>query len=93
MNKADHKEVIEKSFREQEDDLDKVVGRNIRRLRRNCGMTQTELGDLIGIRFQQIQKYESGYNRMTAVRLFMLARAFDRPLEYFFKQRANGGLS
>ncbi len=47
-------------------------------------MSQTTLGDAIGLTFQQMQKYEKGTNRISASRLFDLARVLDVPIEYFF---------
>jgi transcriptional regulator with XRE-family HTH domain len=48
-------------------------------------MTQTGLGDAIGLTFQQIQKYERGANRISASRLCDLAQVLDVPIEYFFE--------
>lgn len=47
-------------------------------------MTQQQLADAIGIRFQQIQKYESGANRISASRLWSIARAMDVPIAFFY---------
>ena len=47
-------------------------------------MSQTELGDKVGVTFQQIQKYEKGTNRMGSSRLFQVARALGVEPEYFF---------
>ncbi len=48
------------------------------------GMSQTTLGDAIGVSFQQVQKYENGANRISASRLFDLSRLFDVPVQFFF---------
>ncbi len=48
-------------------------------------MTQQELGSSVGIKFQQIQKYESGANRISASRLWDIANALDVPVAYFFE--------
>lgn len=48
-------------------------------------MTQQQLAQAVGIRFQQIQKYESGANRISASRLWDLARALDMPISFFFE--------
>jgi len=55
-------------------------------------MTQQELGSAVGIKFQQIQKYESGANRISASRLWDIANALDVPVAYFFEglARTNG---
>ncbi len=47
-------------------------------------MSQTTLGDALGLTFQQVQKYERGSNRISASRLFALTRVLDVPIEYFF---------
>jgi transcriptional regulator with XRE-family HTH domain len=48
------------------------------------GMTQLQLADVVGVRFQQIQKYESGINKLSAARLWMIARALEVPITYFY---------
>jgi len=48
-------------------------------------MTQQHLADAVGIRFQQIQKYETGANRVSASRLWDIAIAMDVPVNFFFK--------
>jgi transcriptional regulator with XRE-family HTH domain len=56
------------------------------RLRRNLlGMSQTKLGQAIGLTFQQIQKYERGVNRIGASRLFNLSQVLDVPVSFFFE--------
>ncbi len=65
--------------------VDIHVGARVRLRRTLLGMTQTGLGDAIGLTFQQVQKYERGTNRISASRLFELARVFDVSVEYFFE--------
>ncbi len=48
-------------------------------------MTQTKLGDALGLTFQQVQKYEKGTNRISASRLYGLSQVFDVTVEYFFE--------
>ncbi len=48
-------------------------------------MSQTKLGQALGVSFQQIQKYERGINRVGASRLFYLSRALDVPVSFFFE--------
>jgi transcriptional regulator with XRE-family HTH domain len=48
------------------------------------GMTQKDLGDLLGLQFQQVQKYECSSSRVTAARLYLLAAALKVPVAYFF---------
>jgi len=64
--------------------IDVHVGARLRQRRRLLGMNQTELGDAIGVAFQQVQKYERGANRISASRLFDLSRVFDVPIQFFF---------
>jgi transcriptional regulator with XRE-family HTH domain len=49
-------------------------------------MTQQQLATAVGVRFQQIQKYECGANRISAARLWQLSEALDVPVSYFFDQ-------
>ena len=64
--------------------VDVHVGARLRQRRTLLGMSQTTLGEAIGLTFQQVQKYERGANRISASRLFALSRVFDVPVEYFF---------
>ncbi len=66
------------------DDTDLHVGKRLRRRRRLLGLTQQELAVQVGVRFQQIQKYECGANRMTSSRLYDLSRALNVSVQYFF---------
>ncbi|MEM9048443.1 MAG: helix-turn-helix domain-containing protein [Pseudomonadota bacterium] len=65
--------------------VDVHVGKRIRYRRWMVGMTQQQLGDLIGIKFQQIQKYETGMNRVSASRLWDIAQALSVPVSFFFE--------
>ena len=64
--------------------VDVHVGARLRVRRTLLGMSQTTLGDAIGLTFQQMQKYEKGANRISASRLFALSGVLDVPIEYFF---------
>ncbi len=64
--------------------IDAHVGARVRLRRTLLGMTQTHLGDALGLTFQQMQKYERGANRISASRLFDLSRVLDVPIQYFF---------
>ena len=66
------------------DTTDLHVGKRLRRRRRLLGLTQQELASQVGVRFQQIQKYECGANRMTSSRLYDLAKALNVAVQYFF---------
>ncbi len=65
--------------------VDVHVGARVRQLRTLGGMTQTKLGEAIGMSFQQVQKYERGTNRISASRLYRLSQVFDVTVEYFFE--------
>ncbi len=65
--------------------VDVHVGRRIRHRRWMVGMTQQQLGETVGIKFQQIQKYETGMNRVSASRLWDIASALDVPINFFFE--------
>jgi transcriptional regulator with XRE-family HTH domain len=64
------------------DDIE--VGQRIRARRMAKGMSQTELGEMLGVTFQQVQKYEKGINRVGAGRLVRVAEALDAPITFFF---------
>lgn len=64
--------------------IDLHVGQRLRQRRRILGLTQQRLADDVNIRFQQIQKYESGANRISASRLWALAKALEVPVSFFF---------
>jgi transcriptional regulator with XRE-family HTH domain len=65
--------------------VDVHVGQRIRQRRWILGISQTEIGDLVGIKFQQIQKYETGANRVSASRMWDIANALDVPVAFFFE--------
>jgi transcriptional regulator with XRE-family HTH domain len=65
-------------------DVDRHVGVRIRERRVMLGLTQQQLADLIGVTYQQAHKYERGINRVTAGRLFEVARVLSVPVTYFF---------
>ena len=65
-------------------DINVHLGKRLRGRRRLLGLSQKHLASAVGVRFQQIQKYECAANRMSAVRLWQLSKALDVPLSYFF---------
>jgi len=65
--------------------LDLYVGKRVRWRRRLLGLSQSELADLVGVRYQQIQKYECAVNRLSAARLWHLARALGVDVQYFYE--------
>lgn len=65
--------------------VDVHVGKKIRQRRWLTGMTQQQLAEQVGIKFQQIQKYETGANRVSASRLWDISDALDVPVSFFFE--------
>ena len=64
---------------------DKHVGSRVRMRRMMLDMSQTELGNDIGLTFQQVQKYEKGTNRIGAGRLHEISRILQVPISFFFE--------
>ncbi len=64
--------------------VDVHVGKRVRHRRWMVGMTQQQLADKVGIKFQQIQKYETGMNRVSASRLWDMSSALGVPISFFF---------
>ena len=71
--------------------VDAHVGKRVRHRRWMIGMTQQQLADKVGIKFQQIQKYETGMNRVSASRLWDIADALGVTIAFFFEGLADGG--
>jgi transcriptional regulator with XRE-family HTH domain len=67
------------------DPIDQHVGTRIRGRRVGLRISQTKLGQSIGVTFQQIQKYESGTNRVGASNLFKIAKALGVEVSFFFE--------
>ena len=65
--------------------VDLHVGKRIRQRRWLVGMTQQQLAEQVGIKFQQIQKYETGANRVSASRLWDISEAMEVPVNFFFE--------
>ena len=70
--------------------VDVHVGKRIRHRRWTIGMTQQQLAEAVGIKFQQIQKYETGMNRVSASRLWDIAQAVEVPVSFFFEGLDDG---
>jgi len=66
--------------------IDIHVGLRLRQRRTLLGMSQEKLGEMLGLTFQQVQKYERGSNRICASRLYHLSWALDVPVSYFFDE-------
>lgn len=75
----------EATFDEGPDPIDRHVGTRIRGRRIGMRISQTKLGQAIGVTFQQIQKYESGTNRVGASNLFKIAKALSVEVSFFFE--------
>ena len=71
--------------RKQVNPIDIQVGNRVRIRRMLIGMSQERLGDLLGLTFQQVQKYEKGVNRIGAGRLFEVARILNVPIDFFYE--------
>lgn len=69
---------------EGDKDIDTHVGQRIRQRRRALGMTQSNLAEAIGVRFQQVQKYETGANRVSASKMFLIAEVLQTDLIWFW---------
>ncbi|MDG1824639.1 MAG: helix-turn-helix transcriptional regulator [Henriciella sp.] len=65
-------------------EVDRLVGDRIRRRRILMGLTQDQLGEALGISYQQIQKYETGANRVSAGRLYLIAEKLEVSAGWFF---------
>lgn len=65
--------------------VDKRIGQKVRARRLEVSMSQERLAELLGVTFQQVQKYEKGVNRIAASRLFSIASALDVPVAHFFE--------
>src|ERR1700680_2782034 len=64
--------------------IDKHGGKRVRMRRLMLDMSQSQLGEALGLTFQQVQKYEKGTNRISASRLQRISEAFQVPVEFFF---------
>src|SRR6202012_3042537 len=71
--------------KKQANPIDAQVGNRVRIRRILIGMSQERLGDLLGLTFQQVQKYEKGVNRIGAGRLFEVARILGVPIDFFYE--------
>jgi transcriptional regulator with XRE-family HTH domain len=65
--------------------IDRKLGQRVRTRRLEIGMSQERLAELLGVTFQQVQKYEKGVNRIAASRLHDISSALDMPVARFFE--------
>jgi transcriptional regulator with XRE-family HTH domain len=71
------------------DPIDKYVGSRVRARRVGMRISQTKLGDAIGVTFQQVQKYENGTNRIGASNLYKISRQLSTDVSFFFQDMPN----
>ena len=71
--------------KQQPEPVDRFVGARIRTGRQAAKMSQEKLANVLGLSFQQVQKYESGKNRIAPSRLALIAATLDVPVSYFFE--------
>ena len=74
-----------KNQKKQAREIDQHVGARVKQIRMLRGLSQTDLGDRVGITFQQIQKNENGSNRIGGSRLWQFSQILDVPVSYFFE--------
>jgi transcriptional regulator with XRE-family HTH domain len=72
--------------KKQANSIDRLVGVRVRDRRVALGMSQETLAGKLGLSFQQVQKYEKGTNRISAGRLFVIARTLSAPIASFFDE-------
>ncbi len=65
--------------------IDVHVGKRVRLRRTLLGMSQEKLGELLGLTFQQVQKYERGMNRVSASRLWDISKVLEAPIGFFYE--------
>lgn len=65
--------------------IDRIVGQRLRWRRRELKLTQEQLGEKLGLTFQQVQKYEKGVNRISAGRLFEMSQVLGIAVNYFYE--------
>ena len=73
--------------------VDAHVGKRVRHRRWMVGMTQQQLADKVGIKFQQIQKYETGMNRVSASRLWDISETLGVTVAFFFEGLQENGVT
>jgi transcriptional regulator with XRE-family HTH domain len=70
-------------------DIDLHIGQRLRARRRMLGLSQPQLAEAVGVKFQQIQKYECGEDRISASRLWRLCAALKTSVDYFYEGLAS----
>ncbi len=70
--------------RDEERIITKIIGKNLKNIRKNRRMSQTDLGKSAGVSFQQIQKYEKGKDRISGAKFYMFSKMLTVSIEAFF---------
>lgn len=70
--------------------IDRKLGQRVRTRRLEIGMSQERLAELLGVTFQQVQKYEKGVNRIASSRLYDIATSLEMPVARFFEGLTTG---
>ncbi|WP_445502642.1 helix-turn-helix domain-containing protein [Microvirga sp. G4-2] len=70
--------------------IDKEIGTRVRMRRISIGMSQEKLGEMLGLTFQQVQKYEKGMNRISVGRLVDIAKILGVDIHFFFNGIKSG---
>ncbi len=78
-------EIASKDDRAAADPVDGHVGARIRQVRRARGVNQEQLAQSLGLTYQQVQKYERAANRVSASKLYQIARLLETPVSTFFE--------
>jgi len=65
--------------------IDRHVGERIRVRREKLGLNQRDVSKRLNVTYQQMQRYESGANKISAARLYLIAKRLKRPIGYFFQ--------
>jgi len=73
-------------------EIDVHVGSLVRVARENSGMSQQKLANKIGLTFQQLQKYESGSNRISMSRMCQIAGILEKPVFWFLPEQFGGDM-
>ncbi len=74
-------------------EIDKHAGNRLRIACKDAGYSQTKLADACGVTFQQIQKYQTGANRMSVSRLYQIAGILEKPIWFFFPEDCGGDMA
>ncbi len=79
-----------KTSKKKPNEFDIHVGQRVRMARSMIKMSQERLGELLGVTFQQVQKYEKGTNRIGSSRLVQISQALGKPVSWFFEGLEEG---